>query len=67
MVILPLQLWTLENGLFIDGQVKVGQDISLGGAESVRFPGSGGCLVLLLFLKLPMAARDGLGKTRGPA
>lgn len=61
VVLLPLQPWTVENGLFIDGQVKVGQDISLGGAESVRFPGTGGCSVLLLFLRLPVAARDSGG------
>lgn len=62
VVLLPMQPWTVENGLFIESRVEVGQDISLGGAESVRFPGTGGCPVLLLFLKLPMAAREGSGK-----
>jgi hypothetical protein len=53
VVLLPLQKWTASNGLFCTSSIEPGQDICLGGAEEVIFPGTGGCLVLSLILKLP--------------
>jgi hypothetical protein len=58
VVLLPLQEWNTGNGLFCNAFVNPGQDICLGGAEEVMFPGTGGCLVLLFILKLPR--RQGL-------
>jgi hypothetical protein len=53
VVLLPLQDWSASNGLFCTASVMPGQDICLGGAEEVIFPGTGGCLILSLILKLP--------------
>jgi len=53
VVLIPLQEWTPDNGLFCAGQLVPGQDICLGGAEEVAFPGTGDCLVLMLVLRLP--------------
>jgi hypothetical protein len=53
VVLLPLQEWSAVNGLFCTTMMVPGQDICLGGAEEVVFPGTGGCLILLLILKLP--------------
>lgn len=53
VVLLPLQEWSTDNGLFCAASMIPGQDICLGGAEGVIFPGTGGCLILLLILKLP--------------
>ena len=52
-VLIPLQEWSPRNGLFCETKLIPGQDICLGGAEEVIFPGTGDCLVLMLFLKLP--------------
>ena len=53
VVILPLQEWSADNGLFCTASMIPGQDICLGGAEEIVFPGTGGCLILSLILKLP--------------
>jgi hypothetical protein len=53
VVLIPLQEWSPSNGLFCTGRLILGQDICLGGAEEVVFPGTGGCLVLMLILRLP--------------
>ena len=53
VVLLPLQEWSAENGLFCTASMIPGQDICVGGAEKVVFPGTGGCLILSLILKLP--------------
>jgi len=60
VVLLPLQEWNASNGLFCTSSIKPGQDICLGGAEEVVFPGTGGCLILSLILKLPR--KQGLDK-----
>ena len=52
-VLIPLQEWSPRNGLFCETKLIPGQGICLGGAEEVIFPGTGDCLVLMLFLKLP--------------
>lgn len=53
VVLIPLQEWSPGNGLFCAGRLIPGQDICLGGAEEVVFPGTGGCLVLMLVLEVP--------------
>jgi hypothetical protein len=53
VVLIPLQEWCVDNGLFCTARIKMGQDICVGGLEEVVFPGTGGCLVLMLFLELP--------------
>jgi hypothetical protein len=53
VVLVPLQEWSSGNGLFCVGRLIPGQDICLGGAEEVVFPGTGACLVLVLILRLP--------------
>lgn len=53
VVLIPLQEWSPGNGLFCAGQLIPGQDICLGGAEDVVFPGTGDCLVLMVVLRLP--------------
>jgi hypothetical protein len=53
VVLLPLQEWSADNGMFCMASMIPGQDICLGGAEEVIFPGTGGCLILSLILKLP--------------
>jgi len=53
VVLIPLEEWCVDNGLFCAARIKAGEDICLGGLEEVVFPGTGGCLVLMLFLELP--------------
>jgi len=53
VVLVPLQEWSPGNGLFCTGRLIPGQDICLGGAEEITFPGTGDCLVLMLILRLP--------------
>jgi hypothetical protein len=59
VVLIPLQEWNVDNGLFCTARITTGQDICLGGLEEVVFPGSGGCLVLMLFLELPTLSSQG--------
>lgn len=53
LVLIPLERWDARNGLFVDSQIEVGQEICVGGAEPLNFPGTGGCVFILLVLKLP--------------
>jgi hypothetical protein len=53
VVLIPLEVWNVDNGLFCTAQINPGQDICLGGLEEIVMPGTGGCLILLLFLELP--------------
>jgi hypothetical protein len=59
VVLIPLQEWNVDNGSFCTARIKMGQDVCLGGLEEVVFPGSGGCLVLMLFLELPTLSSQG--------
>lgn len=56
IVLIPLEPWNVDNGLFCPAQINPGQDICLGGLEEVAMPGTGGCLILLIFLELPRAS-----------
>jgi hypothetical protein len=56
VVLIPLELWNVDNGLFCPAQINPGQDICLGGLEEVAMPRTGGCLILLIFLELPRAS-----------
>lgn len=53
VVLIPLEAWSPKNGLFVDAFIEVGQDICLGGAESIKFPGTGGCYFVMIILRLP--------------
>ena len=54
VVILPLQDWDFNNGVFCaPAEMSPGQDLCLGGLEAVQLSGSGGCLILVFFLPLP--------------
>lgn len=55
VVLIPLEKWDAGNGLFCAAQVSLGQDICLGGSEPITFPGTGGCLMIVFFMRLPRA------------
>lgn len=61
VVLIPLETWDSDNGLFCTSQIKPGQYICVEGKEAVQFPGTGGCLVLLLCLKLPKVGETVVG------
>lgn len=44
VVLLPLETWGSDNGLFWPSQVKPGQYMCVEGNEAVPFPGTGGLL-----------------------
>lgn len=52
VVLIPLDRWSQENGLFVDALIEEGQDICVGGAESIQFPGTGGCILVMIVLRL---------------
>lgn len=59
VVLLALEKWDVNNGLFCTGQVNAGQDICLSGSEPVQFPGTGGCLVVVFFMNMPFVGTVG--------
>ena len=53
VVLIPLDTWDNRNGLFVDTKLDPGQDICVGGSEQITWPGTGGCRLILLCLKIP--------------
>ncbi|KAG8628039.1 hypothetical protein KVT40_003912 [Elsinoe batatas] len=51
-VILPLEDWGRDNGLWIEGgeEVKFGMDVSIDGIEPITLRGTGGCLLVVFQL-----------------
>ncbi|KAG8625360.1 hypothetical protein KVT40_007111 [Elsinoe batatas] len=50
-VFIPLDTWTTQNGLWTEGTVEVGQDLTIDGLEPITFNGAGGCVLVAICLK----------------
>ncbi|KEQ57577.1 uncharacterized protein M437DRAFT_89321 [Aureobasidium melanogenum CBS 110374] len=52
MVFIPLQDWNSENGCpWKDDEVKAGEGVVISGSESIQFPGSGFCILIVIRLQ----------------
>lgn len=52
MVFIPIENWKSDNGCpWQDTKIEAGEEIVIVGKESIEFPTSGGCVMLVITLR----------------
>jgi hypothetical protein len=50
MIFIPLQNWNWDNGCPWRDEVKAGEAVIISGSESIHFPKTGGCILIVIRL-----------------